>query len=63
VKLPYLAVTRPTRTYLLQVSYRSPDPRFAAEVANAVAESYKLHSFEIRYQSARDMQTFMTKSL
>lgn len=63
VRLPYLSVTRPARTYLLQISYRSPDPRFAAEVANAVAESYKEHSYEIRYQSARDMQSFMTKSL
>lgn len=63
VRLPYLSVSRPARTYLLQISYRSPDPRFAAEVANAVADSYKLHSYEIRYQSARDMQTFMTKSL
>ena len=63
VRLPYLAVTRPTRTYLLQISYRSPNPQFAADVANAIADSYKLHSYEIRYQSARDMQTFMTKSL
>ena len=63
VHLPYLTVTRPTKTYLLQISYRSPDPRFAADVANAVAESYKTHSYEIRYQSARDLSSFMTKPL
>lgn len=63
VHLPYLSVTRPARTYLLQISYRSPDPRFAAEVANAVAESYKDHSYEIRYQSARDQAMYMQKSL
>jgi len=63
VKLPRLAVTRPTRTYLLQISYRSPDPQFAADVANAVAESYKNHSYEIRYQAARELSAFMTKPL
>jgi len=63
VRLPYLSVTRPARTYLLQISYRSPDPRFAAQVANAVAESYKDHSYEIRYQSARDQAVYMQKSL
>src|SRR5580698_9675158 len=63
VKLPRLAITRPTRTYLLQISYRSPDPKFAADVANAIAESYKNHSYEIRYQAARDLSSFMTKPL
>src|SRR5262249_46771866 len=39
IKLPRLAVTRPAKTYLLQISYRSPDPQLAADVANAIAES------------------------
>ena len=63
VQLPRLTVTRPARTYLLLISYRSPDPRLAADVANAVAESYKNHSYEIRFQSARDQARFMRKSL
>jgi succinoglycan biosynthesis transport protein ExoP len=63
VSLPYLTVTRPTRTYLLQISYRSPDPRFAADVANAIAESYQNHSFEIRFKTASGLSTFMTKQL
>jgi capsular exopolysaccharide synthesis family protein len=63
VKLARLAVTRPARTYLLQISYRSPDPQFAADVANAIAESYKDHSYEIRYQAARELSAFMAKPL
>ena len=63
VTIPGLAVTRPARTYLLLISYRSPDPRFAADVANAVAESYKTHSYDIRYQAVRDQALFMRKSL
>src|SRR5579863_6170153 len=63
IKLPYLAVTRPARTYLVQISYRSPNPQFAADVANAIAESYKNHSYAIRYQAARELSAFMTKPL
>ncbi len=63
VKLPRLAVTRPTKTYLLQISYRSPDPQQAADVANAIAESYKTHSYDIRYQAARDLSAFMNKPM
>jgi succinoglycan biosynthesis transport protein ExoP len=63
VKLPRLAVTRPAKTYLLQISYRSPDPQQAADVANAIAESYKTHSYNIRYQAARDLSAFMNKPL
>jgi polysaccharide biosynthesis transport protein len=63
VNLPYLTVARPTRTYLLQISYRSPDPQLAAEVANSVAESYINHSREIRYQAAVGTSEFMSKQL
>jgi polysaccharide biosynthesis transport protein len=63
VSLGYLTITRPTRTYLLQISYRSPDPVFAAEVANSVADSYIKHSYEIRYQAASGVSSFMTKQI
>ncbi len=63
VSLPYLTVARPARTYLLQISYRSPNPQFAADVANAVADSYIHHSYEIRYQAASGQSSFMTKQL
>jgi capsular exopolysaccharide synthesis family protein len=63
VTLKYLTITRPTRTYLLQISYRSPNPRFAADVANAVADSYINHSYAIRYQAATMQSSFMTKQL
>src|SRR6185312_4110345 len=63
VTLPYLTVTRPARTYLLQISYRSPDPVFAAQVANAVAESYRRHSYEIRFKASSDVSAFMSKQL
>lgn len=63
VTLPYLTISRPARTYLLQISYRSPDPKVAAEVANSIAESYINHSYEIRFQAASGVSVFMSKQL
>ena len=63
VKLDHLKVTRPPNTYLLLVSYRSPDPELAANVANAIAQSYILHSYNIRFTAAAGLSTFMEKQL
>jgi capsular exopolysaccharide synthesis family protein len=63
ITLNYLTVSRPARTYLLEISYRSPDRKFAAEVANAVADSYIQHSYMIRYKASSNVSTFMTKQL
>jgi uncharacterized protein involved in exopolysaccharide biosynthesis len=51
VKLGGLKVTRPPNTYLLLVSYRSPHARLAADVANAIANSYIEHTYNIRFRS------------
>ena len=37
VVLKNLKVTRPPNTYLLLISYRSPDAELAADVANGIA--------------------------
>ena len=42
--LKRLKVARPPNTYLLLVSYRSADPALAADVANAVSQSYIMHT-------------------
>jgi capsular exopolysaccharide synthesis family protein len=63
VKLERLKVTRPPNTYLLLVSYRSPDPELAANVANAVVQSYILHTYNIRFTAAAGLSSFMEKQL
>jgi capsular exopolysaccharide synthesis family protein len=63
VVLKNLKVTRPPNTYLLQISYRSPDARLAADVANAVARSYIEHTFTIRFRSSASLSSFMEKQL
>lgn len=63
VKLKQLKVTRPPNTYLLLISYRSPDRHLAANVANATAQSYLEHTYDIRIRSSASMSTFMEKQL
>ena len=63
VKLNSLKVTRPPNTYLLFISYRSPDPVLAAKVANSIAESYILHTYNIRFAASAGLSTFMEKQL
>jgi capsular exopolysaccharide synthesis family protein len=63
VYLNNLKITRPVNTYILDISYRSPDPRLAAEVANAIAHSYLDHTFEIRMESSNALSAFMEKQL
>ena len=63
VTLKKLKVTRPANTYLLLISYRSTDPRLAAGVANAIAQSYIDHTYNIRYRSSASLSAFMEKQL
>jgi len=63
VALKRLKVTRPPNTYLLLISYRSPDPQLAANVSNAVADSYLKHTYNIRYRSSASLSAFMEKQL
>jgi uncharacterized protein involved in exopolysaccharide biosynthesis len=63
VSLGGLRVTRPSDTYLLLISYRSPDSREASDVANAVATSYLAHTYDIRIRSSASLSSFMEKQL
>ncbi len=35
-------------TYLLNITYRSADPKLAADVANAMARSFVEHTFDMK---------------
>ena len=63
VALSRLKVMRPPNTYLLLISYRSADPQLAADAANAIAQSYLEHSYNIRIRSSAGLSTFMEKQL
>jgi succinoglycan biosynthesis transport protein ExoP len=63
IKLKQLKVSRPPNTYLLLISYRSPDPDLAANVANSIAKSYLNHTYDIRIRSSASLSLFMEKQL
>ncbi|MDR3734521.1 MAG: GumC family protein, partial [Acidobacteriaceae bacterium] len=63
ISLGPLQVNRPTGTNLLLISYRSTDPRQAADVANAVANSFLAHTYNIRIRSSASLSSFMEKQL
>jgi succinoglycan biosynthesis transport protein ExoP len=63
VSLSGLTVTRPSNTYLLLISYRSQDSRVAADIVNAVANSYLMHTYDIRIRSSEGLSSFMEKHL
>ena len=63
VTLGSLRVARAPNTYLLLVSYRSPDPKLAANVANAVAQSYIQHTFNLRQRASSNLSSFMERQV
>ncbi len=63
VTLKRLKVTRPPNTYLLLIAYRSEDPQLASDAANAIAQSYVEHTFNIRIRSSASMASFMERTL
>jgi succinoglycan biosynthesis transport protein ExoP len=63
VSLGPLQVTRPLGTNLLLINYRSSDPRLAADIANAVANSYLAHTYNLRIRSSASLSSFMEKQL
>ena len=63
ISLGPLEITRPTGTNLLLIGYRSTDPRQAADVANAIANSFLTHTYNIRIRSSASLSSFMAKEL
>ncbi len=63
VILRNLKVTRPPNTYLLLISYRSPNRQLASDVANAIALSYLAHTYRIRYKATASLGDFMERQL
>jgi capsular exopolysaccharide synthesis family protein len=63
VLLKKLRVVRPPNTYLLLISYRATDPRLAAAVSNAIAQSYIEHTYNLRFRASTSLSVFMEKQM
>ncbi len=56
----YLDVKPSQQSNVIQISYKSPDPRFAAGLANAFAQAYIATTLELRVDPAKQFTTFFT---
>jgi succinoglycan biosynthesis transport protein ExoP len=63
IRLRHLTIERTPNTYLITISYRDRDPRVAADVANAVADSYLRNIFETRIKEAGRLTSSMEQQL
>ena len=51
------------KTEIIEIHFRSGDPSFAANVANAVARTYLENNFQTKYQAMRQTSDWLTKQL
>lgn len=63
VILKKLRISRVPGTYLIEIGYRSPDPKLAADVANAVATSYMEYTSTGRSRSSTSLAGFMERQM
>jgi succinoglycan biosynthesis transport protein ExoP len=63
IQLRHLKIERTPNTYLITISYRDRDPRVAADVANAIADSYLRNIFETRIKEAGRLTSSMEQQL
>jgi succinoglycan biosynthesis transport protein ExoP len=63
IVLRHLKVERNPNTYLLTITYRDTNPQVAANVANAIADSYLREIFETRTREAGRLTSSMERQL
>ena len=63
IELKHLKVVRSPRTHLLYISYRATDRKLAADVANGIANSYIMHSYQTRVRASAELSQFMETQL
>ncbi len=63
VSMPGLKVVHVPGTYIILITYRSTSPETAAAVANAVADSFIRHTYELKITSTAGSSRFMEKQI
>jgi polysaccharide biosynthesis transport protein len=51
------------KTQIVEVRFRSKDPRLAAQVTNAIASTYIEHNFQTKYKATLQTSDWLTKQL
>jgi capsular exopolysaccharide synthesis family protein len=63
ILLPSLKVTRAPSSYLIRISYRAHNPKLAADVANAVAQSLSEHANDTGKSSYEKLSTLVAQDM
>jgi len=63
VKLKNLKVVRPPNSFILRITYTSSDRELASDVANAIAQSYLEHTYDVRVKSTLGLSAFMERQI
>ncbi|MEM0942708.1 MAG: polysaccharide biosynthesis tyrosine autokinase [Pseudomonadota bacterium] len=58
-----LTVEREGETYVIHITYRSPDPERSADIANAVAETYLLSEYDAQLENNRRLNTWLAEQI
>ena len=58
-----LSVRIVTGTQLVELRYRSTDPKLATEIVNAVADQYMQRNFQTHYEGAVQVSTWLAKQM
>jgi succinoglycan biosynthesis transport protein ExoP len=59
----YMTVQLVPKTEIMEIHFRSRDPKLAADIANAVASTYIERNFQTKYQATRQTSDWLTKQL
>lgn len=58
-----LTVQLVPKTEIMEIHFRSQDPKLAADVVNAIAHDYIEHNFQTKYQATRQTSEWLAKQL
>jgi polysaccharide biosynthesis transport protein len=58
-----LSVSKAKNTRVIEIGFKSKDPRLAADVANAVARAYIEHNFKMKFESTMQTSNWLKQQL
>jgi polysaccharide biosynthesis transport protein len=58
-----LTVELVPKTEIMEIHFRSRDPKLSADVVNTVSQTYIEHNFQTKYQATRQTSEWLTKQL
>jgi len=58
-----LSVSKEKNTRVIEIRYKSKDPKLSADVANAVTRAYIEHNFKMRFDSTMQTSNWLTQQL